>query len=87
MAFQDTQIWVRDGKKYVVWQVPGQPFFMRYETTDEEINQFYSGRKKPTAKTVSDDVWTTSVLFGVSLAELPSDVIVKGSSPFTGFMI
>ena len=35
-SFQDTQIWVRDGKKYVVWQVPGQPFFMRYETTDEE---------------------------------------------------
>ena len=25
-SFQDTQIWVRDGKKYVVWQVPGQPF-------------------------------------------------------------
>jgi hypothetical protein len=85
-TFQDTQIWIRDGKKYVVWQVPGQPFFMRYETTDEEINQFYSGRRKPTAKTVSDDVWTTSVLFGVSLAELPSDVIVQGSSPFTGFM-
>jgi hypothetical protein len=85
-SFQDTQIWVRDGKKYVVWQVPGQPFFMRYEATDEEINQFYSGRTKPTAKTVSDDVWTTSVLFGVSLAELPTDVIVQGSSPFNGFM-
>ena len=86
MAFQDTQIWVRDGKKYVVWQVPGQPFFMRYEATDEEINQFYSGRRKPTAKTVNDDVWTTSVLFGVSLAELPTDVIVQGSSPFNGFI-
>ena len=61
-SFQDTQIWVRDGKKYVVWQVPGQPFFMRYETTDEEINQFYSGRRKPTAKTVNDDVCETGAL-------------------------
>lgn len=85
MAFQDTQIWVKDGKKYVVWQVPGQPFFMRYETTDEEINQFYSGREKPSEQTVSDDVWTTSVLFGTSLAELPSEVILKGTSPFVGF--
>ena len=31
-------------------------------------------------------MWTTSVLFGVSLAELPTDVIVQGSSPFNGFM-
>lgn len=84
--FQETQIWVRDGVKYVVWQVPDQPFFMRYKTTDAEINQFYSGRPKPSEKTVSDDVWTTSVLFGTSLAELPSNVILQGDSPFNGFI-
>ena len=84
--FQETQIWVRDGVKYVVWQVPEQPFFMRYKTTDAEINQFYSGRPKPSEKTVSDDVWTTSVLFGTSLAELPTNVILQGDSPFNGFI-
>ena len=58
---------------------------MRYKTTDAEINQFYSGRPKPSEKTVSDDVWTTSVLFGTSLAELPTNVILQGDSPFNGF--
>jgi hypothetical protein len=84
-SFQDTQIWVRDDVKYVVWQVPNQPFFMRYTASDEEINQFFSGRSKPTEKTVSEDLWTSSVSFGVSLAELPTSVILQGSSPFRGF--
>ena len=84
-AFQNTQIWVRDGVKHVVWQVPGQPFFMRYASTDEEINQFFSGRAKPQEITVDDDTWSTSVFFGDSLAELPANVILQGTSPFRGF--
>ena len=84
-AFQNTQIWVRDGVKHVVWQVPGQPFFMRYASTDEEINQFFSGRPKPQEITVDDDTWSSSVFFGDSLAELPTSVILQGTSPFRGF--
>ena len=83
--FLDTQIWVRDGIKYVVWQVPNQPFFMRYQASDTEISQFYSGRVQPPENVIGDELWFSSVLFGTSLAELPSGVILKGESPFVGF--
>ena len=83
--FLETQIWVRDGVKYVVWQVPNQPFFMRYKASNTEISQFYSGRVKPPENTIGDELWFSSVLFGDSLAELPSDVILQGESPFVGF--
>ena len=83
--FLETQIWVRDGVKYVVWQVPNQPFFMRYKASDTEISQFYSGRVKPPENTIGDELWFSSVLFGNSLAELPLDVILQGESPFVGF--
>ena len=75
--FLETQIWVRDGVKYVVWQVPNQPFFMRYKASDTEISQFYSGRVKPPENTIGDELWFSSVLFGDSLAELPSEVILQ----------
>ena len=56
--FLDTQIWVRDGIKYVVWQVPNQPFFMRYQASDTEISQFYSGRVQPSEIVEDRDITT-----------------------------
>ena len=84
-SFVDSQIWEYNGEKHVVWQIPGTMMFMRYLATDEELNQFYSGRQRPDTVSASDTMWTSSVYFG-NVFELDDDVITGGSSPFFGFV-
>jgi hypothetical protein len=84
-GFADTQIWEKDGKKYVVWQIPGTTMFMRYEASDADLDMLYSGRERPSTISATDTMWTSSVFFG-AVNELPDTVITTGDSPFTGFL-
>ena len=84
-SFTNSQIWEYNDQKYVVWQIPNTMMFMRYLATDEELDQFYSGRQRPDVITPTDDSWTSSVYFG-NVFELDDDVITGGNSPFFGFV-
>ena len=84
-SFTNSQIWEKDGNKYVVWQIPNTLMFMRYAATESELNMLYSGRQRPSVVSPSDDIWTNSVYFG-SARELDDKVIKEGESPFLGFV-
>lgn len=84
-SFTNSQIWEYNDQKYVVWQIPNTMMFMRYLATDEELDQFYSGRQRPDVITPTDDSWTSSIYFG-NVFELDDDVITGGNSPFFGFV-
>jgi hypothetical protein len=84
-SFTNSQIWEKDGNKYVVWQIPNTLMFMRYAATESELNMLYSGRQRPSVVSPSDDIWTSSVYFGKA-NELDDKVIKEGESPFLGFV-
>jgi len=83
-GFVNSQIWEYQGQKYVVWQVPGTEFYMRYNVTDTQLSQFYSGRQMPITQTATTDMWANSVYFGY-IQELPERVLLQGENPFIGF--
>ena len=83
-GFVNSQIWEYEGQKYVVWKVPGTEFYMRYNVTDTQLSQFYSGRQMPITQTATTDMWANSVYFGY-IQELPERVLLQGENPFIGF--
>jgi len=83
-GFVNSQIWEYNGQKYVVWQVPGTDYYMRYAVSDTQLNQFYSGRQRPIVQQANEELWANSLYFG-NLEELPERVILQGENPFIGF--
>jgi len=83
-GFVNSQIWEYNGQKYVVWQVPGTDYYMRYAVSDTQLNQFYSGRQIPIVQQANEELWANSLYFG-NLEELPERVILQGENPFIGF--
>lgn len=83
-GFVNSQIWEYNGQKYVVWQVPGTDYYMRYAVSETQLNQFYSGRERPIVQQANVELWANSLYFG-NLEELDNRVILQGENPFVGF--
>jgi len=84
-GFADSMIWEYQGKKHVVFQIPGTMMFMRYAASDTDLDMLYSARQRPDVTQASDEMWTSSVFFG-NVDELDEKVITTGDSPFVGFV-
>ena len=84
-TFTDSQIWERDGNKYVVWQIPDTMMYMRYLASDTELDMLYNVRPKPGVTVPTDDMWSRSSYFGTAI-ELDEKTITTGESPFFGFV-